>query len=143
MSKERMYMRFTIQYIPLKKLDASSPIRFTEQIRQLRKVVWDSTHLIAVKKNRRDGRYTVIGGHDRYRYLKAHSNKVYAPCVLDETKESSRTLPQWIRNLRNRGLPKHLPKFHPDKVSPAGWSIIRTFLKDEPRFRKLNRIQQA
>jgi hypothetical protein len=139
-----MYMRFTIQYIPLKKIQTSGQLRMTERIHQLRKVVWDSTHLLAVKKNRKDGSFTVIGGHDRFRYLQSHTNKMYAPCVLDETKErKSGTIPTWIRQFRNRNLPKSFPKFHPEKVTPAGWSIIRTFVKEEPRFEQLTRLQQV
>ncbi|TLS52552.1 hypothetical protein FE782_07900 [Paenibacillus antri] len=137
-------MRFTIQYIPLKKIDASATVRITERIKQLRAVVWDSSNLLAVKKNRRDGSFIVVGGHDRYRYMKAHTNKLYAPCVLDETKESSAaSLPSWIRKFRNRNLPKKFPKFHPEKITPAGWSIIRAFAKEEPRFERLTRLQQV
>jgi len=137
-------MRFTIQYIPLKKIDASATVRITERIKKLRAVVWDSSHLLAVKKNRRDGGYTVVAGHDRYRYLKAHSSNLYAPCVLDESKEHAESaVPSWIRTFRNRRLPKRLPKFHPEKMTPAGWSIIRAFAKAEPRFERLTRWQQA
>jgi len=137
-------MRFTIQYIPLKKIDASATVRITERIKQLRAVVWDSSHLLAVKKNRRNGNYTVVGGHDRYRYMKAHTNKLYAPCVLDDSKEpKAAAVPSWIVRFRNRNLPKKFPKFHPEKVTPAGWSIIRTFVKEEPRFERLTRLQQV
>ena len=137
-------MRFTIQYIPLKKIDASATVRITERIKRLRAVVWDSSHLLAVKKNRRDGSFTVVGGHDRYRYMKAHTNKLYAPCVLDESKEpADGALPSWIRTFRNRRLPKRLPTFHPEKMTPAAWSIIRLFAKEEPRFERLTRWQQA
>jgi hypothetical protein len=137
-------MRFTIQYIPLRKIHSSGHFRMTERIKQLRKVVWDSTHLLAVKKNRKDGSFTVIGGHDRYRYLQTHTNKIYAPCVLDDTKEKRfRSLPTWIRNFRNRNLPKRFPRFDPEKVTPAGWSIIRTFIKEEPRYEQLTRLQQV
>ncbi len=137
-------MRFTIQYIPLKKIDASATVRMNERIKQLRAVVWDSSNLLAVKRNRRDGSFTVVGGHDRYRYLKAHTNKVFAPCVLDESKEPQEAaIPSWIRNFRNRRLPKRLPKFRPEKIAPAGWAIIRAFAKEEPRFERLTRMQQA
>lgn len=136
-------MRFTIQYIPLKNIRANAPVRATERIKRLRKVVWDSGHLLAVKKNRKDGSFIVVGGHDRYRYLKAHANKMYAPCVLDESREASdRRFPAWLRSLRTRGLPKPFPRFHPEKITPAGWSILRTFVKEEPRFRRLSRMQQ-
>ncbi|MCI3922277.1 hypothetical protein MO973_18770 [Paenibacillus sp. TRM 82003] len=139
-----MFMRFTIQYIPLKQIRANGPVRMTERMKQLRKVVWDSGHLVAVKKNRKDGSFTVVGGHDRYRYLQTHTNKIYAPCVLDDAKErSDRGLPAWFRKLRMRSLPSRFPKFHPEKVTPAGWSILRTFVKEEPRFERLTRIQQV
>src|SRR5690606_26658460 len=141
--KERMVMRFTIQYIPLRKIYANRSITVTERIRQLRKIVWDSTHLLAVRKNRRDGTFIVVGGHDRYKYLRSHTNKIYAPCVLDDSKEPQHGIPGWIRRFRNRKLPRSFPEFDPEKVTPAGWSIIRSFLKEEPRFEQLSRIQQV
>jgi hypothetical protein len=140
-----MYMKFSIQYIPLNKIDTHAPIRMTQHIRKLRNVLWDSAHLLAVRKNRKDGRFIVVGGHDRLRYLRSHTTKIYAPCILDESKEPSKrgSLPAWIRNFRNRNLPESFPKFHPEKVTPAGWSIIRTFVKEESRFQKLTRVQQV
>ncbi|HZG57007.1 hypothetical protein [Paenibacillus sp.] len=136
-------MRFTIEYIPLRNLDANANVRFTDRIKQLRRVVWDSSHLLAVRRNGKGGRYTIVGGHDRYRYLKAHTNKAYAPCVLDDASEKrTGAIPSWIRKFRNRRLPKAFPNIHPENVSPAAWSIIRAFAKEEPRFAKLTRVQQ-
>ncbi|HZG87705.1 hypothetical protein [Paenibacillus sp.] len=136
-------MRFTIQYIPLKQIHAGAPVRMTDRIKQLRRVIWDSPQLLAVTKNRKGG-YTVVGGHDRYRYLKAHTDKMYAPCVLDDRREKRGiSVPAWLKRMRGRGFAAALPKMHPENVTPAGWSIIRAFLKEEPRFAGLTRMQQA
>lgn len=137
-------MRFTIQYIPLNKIQSSGSVLMTQRIKQLRSMLWDSAHLLAVRKNRKDGGFTVVGGHDRFRYLRTHTNKMYAPCILDESKEPAAggILPSWIRRFRNRKLPRRFPKFHPEKITPAGWSIIRAFFKEEPRFERLTRVQQ-
>lgn len=136
-------MRFTIQYIPLKQIHAGGPVRMTDRIKQLRRVVWDSPQLVAVTKNRKGG-YIVVGGHDRYRYLKAHTDKLYAPCVLDERgNDRGVAAPNWLKRLRGRSFAAAFPKVHPEKITPAGWSIIRAFLKEEPRFAGLTRMQQV
>jgi len=136
-------MKLTIQYIPLNRIHSSKPVRMTERIKQLRRVLWDSAHLLAVKKNRKDGTFVVVGGHDRLRYLRSNTNKQYAPCILDEANDSvSRNIPVWIRDLRNRKLPKSFPAVDPDKITPAGWSIVRSFVKEEPRFETLTRVQK-
>lgn len=136
-------MRFTIEYIPLKRIDANAPVRLTDAVRRLRRVLWDGSYLLAVRKNRRGGRYTVVAGHDRYNYLKAHTNRIYVPCVLDTGKDaSSRPWKTWLRSARNRRLLSRMPHIHPDAVAPAAWSILRAFAKEDTKFARLTRIQQ-
>jgi hypothetical protein len=134
-------MRITIQYIPLNKIKPDQTVPMSQQLRRLRSVIWDCMHLLAVRKNRRDGTFTLLSGFDRYDYLIKHGKKYFAPCIVDES-EAKIQAPGWLRRLWNRPMSSKLPKLKRGRISPAGWSIIRTFVKREPRFMQLTYSQQ-
>ncbi|WP_199617068.1 hypothetical protein [Paenibacillus alkalitolerans] len=122
-------MRINVQYIPLEKLKPDFNGKMTRSIKKLRNVLWDSANLLAVRKNRKDGTYIIVAGLDRYHYLRKHTKAKSAPCIVDSKHESP--------------LLEKFPCLRPKRITPAGWSIIRTFLKQEPRFRTLSPLQQA
>lgn len=122
-------MRFTVQYIPLRKIKPGEPAALTTRLRKLRGLMWDAMQLLVVRRNRKDGTYRLLIGRSRYDYLVNHTRKISAPCLVDESPARSR-----IRayGMRLRRLIRHAPAL----------AIIRTFMREEPRFRQLTRRQQ-
>lgn len=125
-------MRVTVQYIPLQKLKPDLSVKMTQNIQKLRSLMSDCMHLIAVKKNKRNGNYIILSGHDRYEYFRKHTNKKYVPCIVDESKVSS-----GVKSLIDR-----FPEISSEQLVPTSLSIIRAYLKQDPRFSKLSYHQQ-
>jgi hypothetical protein len=135
-------MKFSVQYIPLSKIKSDGPAALTQRIKKLRSLIWDCMNLLAVRKNRKDGSYTLLTGHERYVYLRDHTRKQAVPCIVDETPIVS-DIDAYITCLLHRketmlGQSKVLSL----SLLPASWLIIRAFLKQEPRFTQLPRRQQ-
>jgi hypothetical protein len=122
-------MRFTVQYIPLRKIKPGEAAALTSRLRRLRVLMWDCMQLLVVRRNRRDGTYSLLLGRTRYDYLLTHTRKHAVPCLVDESPTRSR-LRAWGTRLRKMIV--HAPSL----------SIIRTFMREEPRFRQLTRRQQ-
>ncbi len=122
-------MRFTVRYIPLRKIKPGEPAALTSRLRKLRSFMWDAMQLLVVRRNRQDGTYSLLIGRSRYDYLVNHTKKHAAPCLVDESPARSR-----IRayGARLRRLVRQAPAL----------AIIRTFMREEPRFRQLTRRQQ-
>lgn len=133
-------MKFTIRYIPLNQIKPAAPGAVTERIKQLRRLMGDCMHVIAVRPNESEGTYSLLTGQDRLDYMLNHTKKKYAPCIVDKRhmlKERGRLiamLSKLFAPLARSGL------LH--ELAPARRSIIHTFLKTEPRFRELPRLQQ-
>ncbi|MDR4949768.1 hypothetical protein [Neobacillus cucumis] len=127
-------MKFTIQYIPLSKIRPDLSQKITEHIKKLQRLMWDCMFVLVVKKNRKDGTYTIISGQDRFESLKKHTKSIYAPCIVD--KNSSDGMMSWFHRLRNKQPLDDFP------LMPPSWSIVRSFLKQEPRFKTLSRTEQ-
>ncbi|WP_274365961.1 hypothetical protein [Paenibacillus thermotolerans] len=122
-------MRYTVQYIPLNKLKPDFTGTITRPIARLRRTLWDCAHLMAVKRRGKDGTYVIVAGADRYHYLRKHSRVKSAPCIVDEKR-------------KHDALLERFPYLSPRRMTPASWSIIRSFLKKEPRFYALSPLQQ-
>ncbi|RNB87072.1 hypothetical protein EDM56_15365 [Brevibacillus fluminis] len=133
---------FTVQYIPLSKIKPDHYPRMTAQIRKLRSKMLDGMNLVVVRKNRKDGSYVILLGNERYEYLRKHTKKLVAPCLVDESRGKSQVR-AWFHQLRNKRLLSHFPGIKPGQLTPAALSITRTFLKEEPRFKQLSRRQQV
>ncbi|WML56205.1 hypothetical protein [Neobacillus sp. PS2-9] len=127
-------MKFTIQYIPLNKIKPDLSLKITEHIKKLQRLMWDCMFVLVVKKNRKDGSYIIVSGQDRFESLKKHTKNIYAPCIVD--KSSSTGMISWFHRLRNKQPLDDFP------LMPPSWSIVRSFLKQEPRFKKLSRSEQ-
>lgn len=127
-------MKFTIQYIPLNKIKPDVSLKVTEHIKRLQRLMWDCMFVLVVRKNRKDNNYTIISGHDRYESLRKHTKSIYAPCIVDKSTPSG-TL-TWFQRLRRKQPLDDFP------FMPKSWSIVRGFLKQEPRFKQLSRSQQ-
>jgi hypothetical protein len=125
-------MKFTIQYIPLNKIKPDLSLKITEHIKKLQRLMWDCMFVLVVRKNRKDGSYIIVSGQDRFESLKKHTKNIYAPCIVD--KSSSSGMRSWFR--RNKQPLDDFP------LMPASWAIVRTFLKQEPRFKHLSRAEQ-
>jgi hypothetical protein len=135
-------LRYIVQYIPLNKIKPESIITKTSQRRkELKKVAQDLMHLMVVRKSRKEGGYIILDGHHHFDFLKKHTNKNCAVCLVDENKISA-SISSLLHRFRKRQLPYEVPNIKPDRISINSWSIIRTFLKREPRFRKLSHRQQ-
>jgi hypothetical protein len=133
-------MRFTIQYIPLSKIRPGADGAVTERIRQLRRLMGDCMHVIAVRPNKADGTYSLLVGRDRYDYLSKHTRKRCAPCIVD--REQVLAEGGSLLSAAARLFSPLARSFLLQELEPHCWSIIRTFLRTEPRFRQLSRLEQ-
>jgi hypothetical protein len=127
-------MKFTIQYIPLNKIKPDLSVKITEHIKKLQRLMWDCMFVLVVRKNRKDDSYIIVSGQDRFESLKKHTKNIYAPCIVD--KSSSTGMISWLHRLRKKQPLDDFP------LMPASWSIFRSFLKQEPRFKNLSRSEQ-
>ncbi|TJY43980.1 hypothetical protein E5161_00860 [Cohnella pontilimi] len=134
-------MRYTVQYIPLGKIKPGYSEPVTRRIKELRRAAQDCMHLMIVRKSRKQGGYVIVSGHHHYDFLQKHTNRKTAPCLVDETKASSR-LTSLLHLIRKRKLPYDVPYIRRERTPVPSWSIIRRFMKQEPRFRNLSRRQQ-
>lgn len=133
-------MRYTVQYIPLHRIKSRITGEMTKRIRKLRRVARDCMYVMVVRKNKK-GSYTLLSGSQHYEYLKKHSRKKSAPCLVDEPKAVTRMY-RLISNFRKKDLPYDIPYLRKERISVKSWSIIRKFMKSEPRFLQLSRRQQ-
>jgi hypothetical protein len=127
-------MKFTVQYIPLSKIKHGHSGKITEGLKRLQDIVWDCMYLLVVKENRKDDSYTLVSGLERFDYLKNFTKNVYAPCLVDKSTPTGWR--GWVYRLRKNSCHEDYP------LVPKSWSIVRTFLKQEPRFKDLSRFQQ-
>ncbi|MEH7302820.1 hypothetical protein [Neobacillus drentensis] len=127
-------MKFTIQYIPMNKIKPDLSLKITEHMKKLQRLMWDCMFVLVVKKNRKDGSYIILSGQDRFESLKKHTKNIYAPCIVD--KSSSTGMISWFHRFRNKQPLDDFP------LLPPSWSIVRSFLKQEPRFKNLSRSEQ-
>jgi hypothetical protein len=135
-------LRYTVQYIPLSNIIPESiSTKAWQRKKELKKVAQDLMHLLVVRKSRIEGGYIILDGHRHFDFLKKHTNKNYAVCLLDESKISA-SVGSLVHRFRKRQLPYDVPYIRPDRIAINSWSIIRTFLKQEPRFRMLSHRQQ-
>ncbi|MDF2680315.1 MAG: hypothetical protein K0R47_1505 [Brevibacillus sp.] len=132
---------FTVQYVPLSKIKPDVPAKMTSHIRKLRSMMWDCMHLLVVRKDRNDGSYVILLGNERYEFLTKHTKRLVAPCLVDDSMSKTKEA-FWLHRFRRKRLQAHFPDIKLDCMTPAAWSIIRTFLKEEPRFKQLTRRQQ-
>lgn len=129
-----MLVKFTIQYIPLSKIKPDVSLKITEHVKKLQRLMWDCMFVLVVRKNRKDNNYTIISGQERYESLRKHTKSIYAPCIVDKSTPSGRL--SWFHRLRRKQPLDDFP------LMPSSWSIVRSFLKQEPRFKQLSRSQQ-
>lgn len=134
-------MRLNVQYIPMSKIKPNLSVKITEHIKKLRNIMWDCMHILVVKKEK-DGNYTIISGNDRYEYLQKHTKNKFAPCIIDENKMLTE-LKYWICRVFNVHKPDKGNKDFFNKLSPKSVSIIRDFLREEPRFKSLSRLEKT
>lgn len=111
-----MYVRFTVQYIPLSKIKPNISTNLTLQIGKLRNMMWDCMHLLVVRKNRKDGGYMILLGHDRYEFLRNHTKKLVAPCLVDESKPKAQ-VESWLHHFRSKWLPYHIPDIKQSRLN--------------------------
>lgn len=131
-------MRYTVQYIPLSKIkQEGNQTKISPRKKELRKVAQDLMQLLIVQKSKKDGGYLIQDGHQHFAFIKKHTNKNKAICLVDESKISSN-----LGNLIHRFRKRQLPYLKPNRFEINSWTIIRKFLKQEPRFRMLSRRQQ-
>lgn len=126
-------MKFTIEYIPLHKIKPALSMKMTEHLKKLQRLMWDCMFVLVVKKQKDDS-YIIVSGEERFQSLKKHTKSIYAPCIVDKS-DSSRIL-SWFYRLGNKQPLDDFP------LTPASWSIVRSFLKQEPRFKNLSRAEQ-
>ncbi|CAM3665888.1 hypothetical protein [Cytobacillus oceanisediminis] len=127
-------MKFTIEYIPLNKIKPDLSLKITERLKRLQRLMWDCMFVLVVKKNRKDDTYIIVSGQERLDSLKKHTKNIYAPCIVD--KSDSTGILSWLYRLRNKQPLDDFP------LMPASWSIARSFLKQEHRFKNLSRSEQ-
>lgn len=126
-------MKFTVKYIPLSKIKPDPSLKITGHVKKLQRLVWDCMYILVVKK-RKDGSYSILSGQDRFEHLKKSTKNIYAPCIVDESTSSG--LKSWFSRVRNKQPLDDFP------MTPKSWSIVRSFLKQEPRFQNLSKMEQ-
>ncbi|CAM4003948.1 hypothetical protein COLU111180_18955 [Cohnella lubricantis] len=134
-------MRYTVQYIPLSKIKPGLSVQLTKRMKELRRTARDCMHLMVVRKSRKQGGYVLVSGSSHYEFLKKHSRKAAAPCLIDESKASAH-FASLVHRVRKRKLPYEVPYLKREHTPASSWAIIRRFLKQEPRFQHLSRRQQ-
>lgn len=134
-------MKLTIRYIPLSQIKPDVPAKMTEPVRRLRRFMWDCMHVLAVRRSRKDGSYILISGFDRYEYLHKHTNRTLAPCIIDDEKPMSALKPM-LRPMLRKQLPGERPERSVCWLPLPQWAMIRAFLRQEPRFAELSRMDQ-
>jgi hypothetical protein len=127
-------LKFSVQYIPLNKIKPGVSMKLNDHIKRLQRLMWDCMFVLVVRKSRKDDGYIIVCGEDRYESLKKHTKKIYAPCIVDKSDFSGLT--SWFYRLRRTQPLDDFP------LMPNSWSIFRSFLKQEPRFKNLSRSQQ-
>ncbi|MGM7703455.1 hypothetical protein ACSVDE_17115 [Pseudalkalibacillus sp. Hm43] len=127
-------MKFTVQYIPLSKIKPGVTVKMSERLKKLQGIVWDCMYLLVVKENRKDDNYILVSGLERFDYLSKFTKHVYAPCLVDQ--EDAGGLRGWLMRFWKEPHQDDYP------LVPKSWSIVRKFLKQEPRFKELSRFQQ-
>ncbi|WP_284035418.1 hypothetical protein [Neobacillus sp. 114] len=127
-------MKFTVQYIPLEKIKPDFSVKMTEHLKRLQRIMWDCMFVLVVRKSKKDGNYIIVSGQERFESLKKHTKSFYAPCIVD--KSTSSDISSWFHRLLRKQPLDDFP------FTPKSWSIVRSFLKQEPRFKHLNRSQQ-
>ncbi len=104
-------------------------------MKKLQRLMWDCMmYVMVVKKNRKDGSYIIVSGQERYENLKKHTKSLYAPCIVDKS-DSNGMLSLFYRLQKKQPLDDF-------PFMPTSWSIVRSFLKKEPRFQNLSRSEQ-
>lgn len=126
-------MKFTVQYIAINKIKPQTSIKMTDHIKKLQRLMWDCMNILVVRKNK-EGNYSILSGVDRFEYLKKYTNKLYVPCIVDDSTSSG--IKSWVQRLRKNQPLDDFP------MLPKSWSIVHAFLKQEPRFNNLSRIEQ-
>ncbi|GMK40763.1 hypothetical protein PCCS19_38190 [Paenibacillus sp. CCS19] len=134
-------MRYTVQYIPLSKIKPGFTIQLTNRIKELKRTAQDCMQLMIVRKSKKAGGYVLVSGSSHYDYLKKHTRKTTAPCLVDETKVSTK-LNSLIHFIRNQRLPYEVPHIKRSDAPASSWGIIRQFMKQEPRFKNLSHREQ-
>lgn len=128
-------MKLTIEYIPLNKIKPDLSLKITKHMKKLQSLMWDCMmYVLVVKKNRKDGSYILVSGQERFETLKKHTKHIYAPCIVD--KSDSPGMISWFYRLRKKQPLDDFP------LMPTSWSIVRSFLRQEPRFQHLSRSEQ-
>ena len=130
-------MRYTVQYIPLNKIKQEGSItRSSPRKKELKKVAQDLMQLLIVHKSRKDGGYIIQEGHQHFNFIKKHTNKNRAICLVEESKLAN-NVGNWVNRFRKRELPYEVTYLKRERIEVNSWKIIRQFLKREPRFQKL------
>ncbi|QOY34956.1 hypothetical protein AWH56_019900 [Anaerobacillus isosaccharinicus] len=126
-------MKFTVKYIPLSKIKPDPSLKISGHVKKLQRFMSDCMYILVVKKSK-DGSYSILNGQDHFDHLKKSPKNIYAPCIVDESTSSG--LKSWFSKVRNK---QNLDDF---PMTPKSWSIVRSFLKQEPRFQNLSRMEQ-
>jgi hypothetical protein len=90
--------------------------------------------VLVVRKSKKDDSYIILSGQDRFENLRKHTKSIYAPCIVD--KSTSSGISSLFHLFHNKQPLDDFP------LMPKSWSIFRSFLKQEPRFKNLTRSQQ-
>jgi hypothetical protein len=139
LERRRYEMKLNVQYIHLTKIKPNHAINLTDHVKMLKNRMWDSMHMLVVKKDKKN-RFSIICGNDRFEYLTKHTKNKYALCIIDEQPRKTE-IKNFLQSLRGMGR-KEQDKKLCKRVSPAALSIIKCFLKENPGFHELSFSQR-
>ncbi|WP_137790399.1 hypothetical protein [Bacillus sp. E(2018)] len=127
-------MRLNVQYIHLFKIKPDYSIKVTDHVKMLKNRMWDSMHMLVVKRDKKKG-FSIISGNDRYDYLVKHTKSKYALCMIDEHPRKT-DIRNWLQSFRGLEKKEQVKSFN--KSNPTALSIIKCFVKENPRYYKLS-----
>ena len=130
-----------MQYIPLHKIKSGFIGKSTRRSKELHKVAQDCMQLLIVRKSRKEGGYIIVSGNNHLEYYKRYTKKNVVPCLVDKGKVSS-TFESLLKRFQKHKLPYALPYTNTDHIAGNSLSIIRSFLKQDIRFKRLTRREQ-
>ncbi len=133
-------MKLNVQYIPLHKIKPNLSIKITDHVKTLRNKMWDCMYMLVVKKEKNND-FSIICGNDRYEYLTKHTKNKYALCIIDD--HSNETgVKNWFDGLFRAEQRKAGIGWVRGNMSFTTISIIRSFVKEDKRFKELSHLQR-
>ncbi|KUO72350.1 MAG: hypothetical protein APF81_21860 [Desulfosporosinus sp. BRH_c37] len=130
-------MSCELQLIPLDDIrtlfNANISEAYNKHMRKMSSKLQYFDLLLVVEKNKDDNGYLLVGGYDRYYYLKNHTDRNVAPCIIEDSSTPNEILFKIMRRLFAPGdNKKHNKELVLELLEESGVSI--THVADQTPF---------